>query len=355
MSRPGTTEESRPATADTSRRRTLASAINWRTVLARPGLGVVALLVVIFVIMAIGSRNFLTTNNLFNIATQMVYVFILAIGMTVVLITGGIDLSVGAVLGLSAGVMAQVLNNGAYWGVAFIAALATGAGLGLINGLIITRLGIPDFVATLAMLGIASGLLYLWTGGIPLLGYMNDLYRQVGGQKKLFWYITEPMIISVAVAILIAGVLRYTSAGRHAYAVGSNSASARVSGVSVRNVKVMAYVLSGLLAALTGILLAGQTTTIAPNMGSGYEIRAIAAAVIGGATLAGGRGRVMGAFLGALTLTVAQNVINLTGVSSTWEQVVIGAILLIAIFLDRGRAFLYQRSIRRAVLAEVGA
>jgi ribose transport system permease protein len=320
-----------------------------RRILARPSSGVIALLIVVCVVMSFASSSFATVSNWQNIMNQMVYVTILAIGMTVVLIAGGIDLSVGSVLGLCAGIMATLVNDYVVFIQAIILTLLAGAAIGLINGLMITQLGLPDFVATLATLGIGSGLLFLWTGGVPFIGYMYSTYNVVGGETMLIGPITFPVIAALLVALLASMMLRFTAFGRHCYAIGSNRHAARLSGVNVDRIKIGAYVVSGTLAALTGILLAGQTTTVAPTMGAGYEIQAIAAAVIGGAALTGGRGRVFGAILGALTLTLASNIINLLGISGTWQDVITGGILLLAVVLDRGSRVLSRRVSRWAV------
>ena len=320
-----------------------------RRILARPSSGVIALLILVSVVMTFESSAFLTVSNWQNIMNQMVYVTILAIGMTIVLIVGGIDLSVGSVLGLSAGIMATLVNDYVVFIQAFILTLLAGAAIGLINGLMITKLGLPDFVATLATLGIGSGLLFLWTGGVPFIGYMYSTYNIVGGETKLIGQITFPVVAALVVALLASMVLRFTAFGRHCYAIGSNRNAARLSGVNVDRIKIGAYVVSGTLAALTGILLAGQTTTVAPTTGAGYEIQAIAAAVIGGAALSGGRGRVFGAVLGALTLTIASNIINLLGINATWQDVIVGGILLLAVVLDRGSRALSRRVSRWAV------
>jgi ribose transport system permease protein len=320
-----------------------------RRVLARPSSGVIALLVLVCVAMTFASSSFMTVSNWQNIINQMVYVTILAIGLTVVLIAGGIDLSVGSVLGLCAGIMATLVNDYVIFIQAFILTLLAGAAIGLINGLMITKLGLPDFVATLATLGIGSGLLFLWTGGVPFIGYMYSTYDVVGGETKLVGPFGFPVVAALVVALLASVMLRFTAFGRHLYAIGSNRNAARLSGVNVDRIKIGAYVVSGTLAALTGILLAGQTTTVAPTMGAGYEIQAIAAAVIGGAALSGGRGRVFGAVLGALTLTIASNIINLLGINATWQDVIIGGILLLAVVLDRGSKALSRRVSRWAV------
>lgn len=306
-----------------------------RSVAARPSAGVLVLLVVMCAVTAAISPAFLTFTNLSNVANQMTFVLLVAAGMTVVLITGGIDLSVGSVMGLSGGVSASLLLSGIPVGGALILGVVSGAVLGLVNGLLITRLGLPDFIATLAMLGVARGLLFLWTNGVPFINFMTPEYATLSGLTRPFGALTVPIIIAAVVCILLAVVLRATAFGRHLYGVGSNRDAARLSGVRVDRVRVAAYVISGLLAGLAGVLLAGQNRSVAPTLGLGFEIQAIAAAVIGGAALTGGRGRVLGAVIGALTLTVAANAINLAGVSSTWQQVVTGSILLLAVVLDR--------------------
>ncbi|WP_375492616.1 ABC transporter permease [uncultured Jatrophihabitans sp.] len=341
MSTSTTTSSSRTrAPASPAPRNQLRHAV--QSVAARPGTGVVTLLVIICIVMPLRTSAFLTTDNWYNLVQQMVYVALLAIGMTIVLITGGIDLSVGSVLGLCAGVMASLINQGVMFIWALLGAVAAGAALGLINGLVITKLGIPDFVATLAMLGVGSGLLFLWTGGVPFIGYMLPNYYRLGGANPIAGDLTFPILAMIVIALAAALLLRGTAFGRHVYSVGSNRDAARLSGVPVDRVRIAAYVISGTLAAFAGVLLAGRTTTVAPTTGSGYEIQAIAAAVIGGAALAGGRGRVLGALLGALTITVASNVINLADVDPTWQSVVVGVILLLAVALDRSVQHLHR-------------
>jgi ribose transport system permease protein len=349
MSTSTTARKSSPPNTPSGAGSTTSGADLARRILARPGASVVALLIVICALMTVRSSAFLTVGNWQNIVNQMVYVTLLAIGMTFVLIVGGIDLSVGSVLGLCAGLMATLISDRVIFIQAVIITVAAGAAIGMLNGLVITKLGIPDFVATLATLGIGSGLLFLWTSGVPFIGYMYGTYNTVGGVTKLFSWITFPVVSTVVIALIASGVLRFTAFGRHLYGVGSNREAARLSGVNVDRVKIAAYVASGALAAVTGILLAGKNTTVPPTMGAGYEIQAIAAAIIGGAALSGGRGRVIGAVLGALTLSVANNVINLANISATWQQVVVGAILLLAVVLDRTSVYLNRRVGRASV------
>lgn len=310
----------------------------------RPSAGVMVLLVLLAAVMAVLSPSFLTLDNWLNIANQMSVILLLSLGMTVVLIVRGIDLSVGSVMALSAGVVAWVLNAGYTLETGIVAATLCGAALGLINGLLITRLGLPDFIATLAMLGIARGLLFLWTDGLPFLGYMTPRFYEIGGLQRPFGFLTVPMAVSIIAVLTMAAVLRLTPFGRHAYGVGSNPDGARLSGVRVDRVRVIAYVVSGLLAGVAGVILAGRTTTVAPTMGIGFEVQAIAAAVIGGAALTGGRGRAIGAVLGTTVLIATTNAINLSGVSSAWQSVVTGSMLLLAVLLDRLGAVVRERS-----------
>lgn len=303
--------------------------------LTGPGGGILVFLVLLCLIAALSVPGFWNGDNWYNLGNLTVFVLILAVGMTVVLISGGIDLSVGSVAGLCGGVVASLMGGGTPMPVAFLVALVVGAGIGLINGLLITKLKISDFIATLAMLGVARGALYVWTDGIPFVDYINDAYYKIGGLEKLVWEITVPMIVAIVVAVAVTGMLRLTAFGRHIYAIGSNRDAARLSGVRVDRIRVSVYVLSGFLAALTGILLAGRNTTVQPQMGENYEFDAIAAAVMGGAALAGGRGRVLGAVLGAFTLIVIQNIIFLANVSPTWSRVVTGVIILVAVMADR--------------------
>jgi ribose transport system permease protein len=322
------TTERVPATTDRT------SALRIR-ILRDPSFGILALLVAACVVMTFAEPTFATTGNVTNIINAMMTVSFLAIGMTVVLIVGGIDLSVGSVMALTAGVVASCLNNGMPLAVAFLAALGVGAGIGLINGLLITKLGIPDFIATLAMLGLAGGVLLYWTAGVPILGYMTDAYYYIGGLRQILGPITVPMLLVLAVSVAVAFFLRRTTYGVKFYAVGSSTPGAVNAGIRVDRVKIAAYVISGLLAAVAGIHIAGRTTTVPPLIGNGYEISAIAAAVIGGASLFGGKGRVVGALIGALTLTLTRNIINLTGVESSWQAVVTGLVLILAVLANQ--------------------
>lgn len=297
--------------------------------------GILTLLAVTIIVMSIVEPSFATTGNVANIVNAMMTVGFLAIGMTVVLIAGGIDLSVGSVMALTAGVAGKLINYHMNMSLAFCFALAIGAAIGWANGILITKLGIPDFIATLAMLGMGQGLLLFWTQGVPILGYMNTQYYYIGGLRKIIGPISLPMIVVVILAIIVSIILKRTNFGLKLYAIGSSPNGARNAGIQVDRIKITAYSISGFLAAVAGIHIAGRTTTIPPLIGNGYEISAIAAAVIGGASLAGGRGRVAGALIGALTLTLTRNIINLLGIASSWQAIVIGSVLIGAVLANR--------------------
>jgi ribose transport system permease protein len=315
------------------------------------GGGTLVFLVVLSIIMAASKSSFLTVDNWANIINQSVFVGILAVGMTIVLVSGGIDLSVGAVAGLTAGIVAWLMGHGVPAPWAFIDALLLGIGLGIINGLVITRLRVPDFIATLAMLGVARGVLFVWTQGVPFLDYETSAYRTIGGLDRIVWVITLPMLILAVIAIAATVLLRKSRFGSHLRASGSNAEGARLSGVSVDRVKISVYALSGALAALVGILLAGRLTTVEPTLGNGMELNAIAAAVLGGAALTGGRGSIPGAVIGAITLAVIQNSINLLGIEPAWETLIVGAVLLIAVVLDRVASVSFGTGRRRGEMA----
>lgn len=315
-----------------------------RRSLAHPAGGIAIFLVVLSAIMATQNSSFVTVANWAGIINQITVIMVLAIGMTLVLLGGGIDLSVGAVLGLTGAFLAWQMNSGVPLVLAFASTLAGGLLLGLVNGLLITKLRIPPFVATLAMLGAASGLLLVWTTGIPFLITVNAAYRKIAGLDSLVWQLTMPMVIVVVLALAAGGLLRYTRFGHHLRATGSNEETARISGVDIDTVKMSMYALSGLLAALGAILLVGRLSTVEPTTGADYEITAIAAAVMGGAALTGGRGSVLGALLGALTLSVIQNIINLVNINTAWDTLVTGVIILLAVMFNRITLWLSARA-----------
>lgn len=307
-----------------------------RSFLSKPGAGILVFLVILLIALGISTPVALSSGNLTGILNQMVFTLIPAFGLTLVIIAGGLDLSVGSVLGLTGGIAAYMITQRAMLPLAFGVAIVVGGLIGLINGLVITRLKIPDFIATLAMLGIARGALYVWTQGVPIRNYMTQAYYGIGGLRVFAGKLTVPLLVAFALLLLLGFMLRRTHWGTYFRATGSNPGAARLSGIQPEKVKVAAYVISGLLAGVTGVLLAGRLTTVHPDMGGGYELQAIAAAVMGGAALSGGRGSFYGALVGALTLTVIQNGINILNFNPNWERVIVGAIILLAVLIDRG-------------------
>ncbi|HEY0789760.1 MAG TPA: ABC transporter permease [Chthoniobacterales bacterium] len=311
--------------------------------LGRPGAGIFIFLVVLLIVMGFWSPVILGTGNLIGILNQMVFILIPTFGLTLVIIAGGLDLSVGSVLGLTGGIAAYLIAHGTSMPVAFAGAILCGAAIGLVNGLVITRLRVPDFVATLAMLGVVRGALYVWTHAVPIRNYMSKPYFVIGGLRMVLWKVSVPLMVALVLLLILAFILRRTHYGVHLRATGSNPDAAKLSGINPDQVKVVTYIASGVLAAITGILLAGRLTTVHPDMGSGYELNAIAAAVMGGAALSGGRGSFYGALIGAVTLTVIQNAINILNIDPNWEHVIIGAIILFAVLIDRGALALAGR------------
>ncbi len=301
-----------------------------RDLLRRFGILIAFLLLV--VVLSFLSDSFLTTRNLLNIARQVSINAIIAAGMTFVILTAGIDLSVGSVLAFSGAIIAGLLSTGQPLLIGIAAGLVLGAVLGLVNGLIVTRGGVQPFIATLAMLTIARGATLVYTDGRPITG-LPDAFVWLGAGDV--GSIPVPVIIMALVFFAAYVVLTQTVLGRYIYAIGGNEEAARLSGVNVTLYKTLAYVLSGVLAAASGIILTARLNSAQPTAGGGYELDAIAAVVLGGTTLAGGEGSITGTLLGAFIIGVLNNGLNLLNVSSFYQQVVKGVVILLAVLLDR--------------------
>lgn len=301
----------------------------------RPSLAVITLIVLVAIAAGSMVPAFDAIHNWSNMVNGMVVIALITLGSTVVLIGGGIDLSVGAIMGLTGGTMALLWNSNFTLPFAICAALVVGLVLGVVNGIVITVLGVTDFVATLAMLGIASGLLYLLTGGVPVGGFVTSSVNLVGGEIRWLGVLSVPIAVMAVVALVVGVMLRRTPLGVHIFAVGSDRSAALQAGVRVQWVRIATYAVSGLLAGIAGVVLASQLGSVDPSMGSGYELDAIAAAVIGGASLAGGRGGVIGALLGSLFLTMIDNVLSIMNVNVVWQGVVLGALVLLAVLVER--------------------
>jgi ribose transport system permease protein len=287
-------------------------------------------LVVLCIALFIATPDFLTGRNLLNIGIQVSTVAVLAFGVTFVIVAGGIDLSVGSVAALSAMVSAWFFATAGLPGwLALVGGLVAGLVTGVVNGLASAYGKLPSFIATLAMLSVARGLTLVLSDGkpVPTSPQVSFLGGDIGP-------VPVPIIVLVVAALIASFILNRTVIGRSMYAVGGNAEAARLSGLPVKRIVVVVFGLSGLFAALAGLLLAGRLDSAQPQAASGYELDAIASVVIGGASLAGGVGRISGTFIGALVLVVIRNGLNLLNVSSFWQQVVIGLVIAIAVGFD---------------------
>lgn len=281
------------------------------------------------------SPHFLTVPNILNVLRQISVIAIVAVGMTYVIISGGIDLSVGSVLALASVIAAILMKQGANMVFAIIAGLLLGALMGFINSVLITsRIAMPPFIATLATMSVARGLTLVFTGGIPIYG-LPEQFGFFGGGYLLG--IPVPVIAMLLIFTISHVHLTYTVGGVQLFAVGGNAEAARLSGVNVNRVRTRAYILSGVTAAIGGIILASRLTSVEPLSGTGYELSAIAAAVIGGASLFGGQGSLLGTFFGATIIGVLSNGLNLLNVSTYWQQVVIGGVIAFTVAIGTFR------------------
>ncbi|MCX8489295.1 MAG: ABC transporter permease [Opitutales bacterium] len=295
------------------------------------------LLVILFVGMglSLASDTFLSVANFTNVARQISINGILAVGVTFVLLTAGVDLSLGSVVALSGVACATFAHPGEHTVFVPIAVgLMTGATCGLLNGVLVTRGGVAPFIVTLGMMTIARGLALIFSGGRPVANMSNELTALAGD----IWGIPIPVLCFAGVALAAWFFLNNFRLGRHIYAVGGNENAARAAGVPVERVKLFAYGLCGLLTGLAGVVLAARITTGQPNAGQAYELDAIAAVVIGGTSLAGGVGTITGTLLGVLLIGVINNGLDLMGVSSYYQAVIKGVIIVGAVWLDRRQA-----------------
>ena len=291
--------------------------------------------VVLFGYLSFASGAFLSTSNLLNIGVQSAVVAIIAIGMTMVIITAGIDLSVGSVAGLS-GVLGalMVVDYGIPVPLAIAGGVVIGAIAGVVNGVLVTQAGMAPFIATLGMLSVARGLAYIVTDSVAVSGAPEDF--KLLGQGRLG---SLPIPILALAIVALAGhfILTRTRLGRYSYAMGSNVEAARLSGIPIKRYLTIVYIISGALAGFGGMIAASRVDSGQPNFGIGLELDVIAAAVIGGASLFGGEGKMVGTLLGALLIALIRNGSVLLDINTFYQQVIIGVIIWIAVFWDRYR------------------
>jgi ribose transport system permease protein len=296
--------------------------------------GILLVLLLLCAAMAVTAESFLTVRNLSNVARQFSVIGIMAVGMTFVIITAGIDLSVGSVVALSGCMTAWFLVAGYPIWLCVLIGLALGALTGFVNGLLIVRVHLAPFIATLGTMGVARGVVLALTMGYPIQPFPESFqFIGRGGIGPL----PIPTVIMAVTVTLGHILLSRTTIGRYIYFVGSNPTAARLSGLKVGRVLVMVYTLCGLLAGLAAIVLISRLTSAQSNMGMGYELDAIAAVVIGGTSLAGGEGSVLGSLIGAALMAVIKNALILLGVNVYWQSVVIGTVIILAVGLDAWR------------------
>ncbi len=289
---------------------------------------------------------FLESRNLINILRQISINAIIATGMTFVIITAGIDLSVGSVVALAAVISTSIFNLGLFLPLyllillVVIVSMLIGGVAGGISGFSIVKFNVPPFISTLAMMTIARGLAFLYTNGRPVWGLPKE-FNVLGRGYVLKSLIGEvfpvPVLVMIIIMVIANVLLQHTKFGRHVYAIGDNEEAARLTGIKVEKVKFFVYVINGILAALAGIILASRLASGQPNAGQSYELNAIAAVVIGGTSLMGGEGTIKGTFIGALIMGVLNNGLNLVGVGSYMQKVILGAVILFAVLLDQVR------------------
>lgn len=291
-------------------------------------------LILLIIVVSILNPSFLDLSNLLNLLRQISINGLIAFGMTFIILTGGIDLSVGSILALSSAFIALMITSGVDPIIALIIGVLIGFFLGAVNGLLVTKGNMAPFIATLATMTIFRGLTLVITDGNPITNLGDSYLFQLFG-KGYFIGIPVPAVTMIIVFVILLIILQKTTFGRHTYAIGGNEVAAKISGIKVNKIKILIYGISGLMSALAGGILTSRLNSAQPTAGTSYELDAIAAVVLGGTSLTGGKGRIVGTLIGVLIIGVLNNGLNLLGVSSFYQQVVKGVVILIAVLIDR--------------------
>jgi ribose transport system permease protein len=314
------------------------SGFTWRTIVGRQEFGVFLILVAMMTFLSLYTDTFLTSTNIFNILRSFSWIAISAFGQTLVIITAGIDLSVGSVMAISGLATAMLMVRGVPVPFAVAGGLLTGLVIGFANGLMITKGKLPPFIATLGSLLMARGLCYGFSGGWPVRD-LPDSFRSLGQYDIPVgtWGVPLPLIFTIILAIIMSLFLMRTVWGYRIYAVGGNETAAGLSGINTARVKIMVYSLCSFLTAIGGVLMTSRLGVAAPTAATAYELDVIAAVVVGGTSLMGGEGTILGTLIGALIMGVLRNGLVLTGVSAYWLQAVQGFVIVVAIMLDQLR------------------
>ena len=298
--------------------------------------GALIALALLIVGISIVSPEFRTVDNFFSLLRQSSINGLIAFGMTFVILTDAIDLSVGSVLALSTALCAGMITAGVPVGLAMLFALVIGALLGLVSGLLVTKGRLQPFIATLITMTVYRGLTMIFTNGKPISNLGDSFILKLIG-KGSFFGVPIPVLLLVVIFLLFFFLLTKTTFGRRIYATGSNWKSAKLAGVNISRTKIAAYVISGAMAALSGLILLSRLNSAQPTLGTGYELDAIAAVALGGTSMSGGRGKIYGTFIGVLIIAVLNNGLNILGVSSYYQSVIKGLVILVAVLSDRKR------------------
>ncbi|MFJ7994238.1 ABC transporter permease [Peribacillus frigoritolerans] len=294
-------------------------------------------LVLLFIVITVLNPSFMEPNNILNLLRQTSINALIAFGMTFIILTGGIDLSVGSILALSSALMAGMMVSGLDPILAILVGILLGAIMGVLNGILVSKGKMAPFIVTLATMTIFRGLTLVYTDGKPITGIGDSVMFQMLG-RGYFLGVPVPAVVMVIAFMILWFLLHKTSFGRKTYAIGGNERASRISGIKVDRVKVAIYGLAGTMAAIAGAILTSRLNSAQPTAGQSYEMDAIAAVVLGGTSLSGGKGRLFGTLVGVLIIGTLNNGMNLLGVSSFYQQVVKGAVILIAVLLDRKKS-----------------
>ena len=301
--------------------------------IVKNNVGILSVLVLLCVIVSIATSKFLKPNNLISVLRQISINAYIALGMTLIIILGHIDLSVGAIVAMSGTLtVGFVVTQGLPIPVAILLGILLGMAAGLISGMIVTYFRVPAFIITMAMMNVCSGVAYVYSGGQAT--RINDDFFSAIGTGYLFNTIPLPVVYMIILIIVISFLLGKTKFGTYIYAIGGNREAARLSGVPIKKVEIAVFTISGVLSAFAGLVLCSRMYSGQPSVGSGYELDAIAACVLGGTSMSGGKGRISGTIFGAMVIGVISNGLNLIGVSSYWQLIVKGLIIACAVLLD---------------------
>lgn len=310
-------------------KKTKKRAVNWLILLDK--YRVFLILLALGTMASLLSDAFLTTTNLFNVLRQVSIIAIISAGMTLVILTAGIDLSVGSVMAFAGAIAAGVLTAGLPLPIGIIACIVVGALIGMFNGWFVAKGGVPAFIATLAVMVIARGMTLVYTKGNPVV-VSNDAFRTIGGGNV--FGIPIPVIIMFAIFGLMYFILNHTSFGRYVYAIGGNEEAAKLAGIPVNRIKIGVYTIAGALASVSALIYTSRLMSAQPNAGMGIELDAIAAVIIGGTRLSGGKGGVIGTLIGALIMGLLDNILNLMNISPFYQNIAKGLVILIAVLAD---------------------